>query len=168
MQLHVATFSTPCGLFSVAVNAASEVVGAAFGAPPALRARLPAKCHLLGDTRALTAPVEQEVGEYFSGERRIFTVALAAQGSAFQQRVWAELESVRFGQTRSYGHVAAALGKTGAAQAVGRAVGTNPLALLVPCHRVIGANGALVGFAFGVAIKQQLLRHEGAPPAILG
>ena len=168
MQLHVATFSTPCGPFSVAVNEAGAVVATAFGELPALRARLPQTFYLLDDTPELTAPVQREVREYFARELRRFTLTLAAHGSAFQHRVWADLTAIPFGQTRSYGQVAAALGQPGAAQAVGQASGSNPIALLVPCHRVIGAKGALGGFAFGVAIKQQLLRHEGAPRVILG
>jgi O-6-methylguanine DNA methyltransferase len=92
---------------------------------------------------------------------------MAAQGTAFQKRVWAELTAIPFGQTRSYGQLAAALGQSGAARAVGRANAANPLALLVPCHRVISADGALGGFAFGAAIKQHLLTHESAWPADL-
>lgn len=168
MQLHVATFSTPCGPFSVAVNEAGAVVATAFGGLTALSARLPEKCQLLSDTLDLTAPVQREVHEYFAGQRRTFTLPLAANGSAFQQRVWVELAAIPFGQTCNYGQLAANLGQPGAARAVGGAIGSNPRALLVPCHRVIGANGALGGFAFGVAIKQQLLRHEGAPRVILG
>ncbi len=168
MQLHASSFTTPCGPFSVAVNEAGAVVAAAFGELAALHARLPQKSPFSGDPLGLTHQVQLEVEEYFTGNRQEFTVELAAQGSAFQHRVWAELASITFGQTRSYSQVAAALGQPGAAQAVGRAVGTNPLALLVPCHRVIGANGALGGFAFGVTIKQQLLRLEGGSPVTLG
>ena len=92
---------------------------------------------------------------------------MAAQGTAFQKRVWAELAAIPFGQTRSYGQLATALGQSGASRAVGRANATNPLALLVPCHRVISADGDLGGFAFGTAIKQHLLTHEGAWPGDL-
>ena len=174
MQIHSATFDTPCGPFSVAVTAAGPVladsvcvVATAFGELPALRLRLSEKCHLIGDTLGLTAPVQREVAEYFSGRRRVFSVPIAAQGTAFQKRVWAELTAIPFGQTRSYGHLAAVLGQSGASRAVGRANAANPLALLVPCHRVIGADGAPGGFAFGAAIKQHLLSHEGAWPADL-
>ncbi len=94
-------------------------------------------------------------------------MAIEAEGTSFQKRVWAELAAIPFGQTRSYGQLATALGQSGASRAVGRANAANPLALLVPCHRVIGADGALGGFAFGVPIKQHLLTHEGAWPADL-
>jgi len=167
MQLHAATFGTPSGPFSVAVNEAGQVLATAFGDLSDLHPRLPEKCHLTGDTLGLTAPVQQEVAEYFSGRRRVFSVPMAAQGTAFQKRVWAELAAIPFGQTRSYGQLAAALGQSGASRAVGRANAANPLALLVPCHRVIGADGSLGGFAFGAAIKQHLLTHEGAWPAEL-
>ena len=167
MQLCSATFGTPCGPFSLAVNSSGHVVATAFGELPALRPRLPEKCNLIGDTLGLTAPVRREVAEYFAGRRRRFDVAMAAQATAFQKRVWAELAAIPFGQTRSYAQLAAALGQSGAARAVGRANASNPLALLVPCHRVIGADGALGGFAFGAAIKQHLLTHEGAWPAEL-
>ncbi len=162
MQLHASTFDTPCGPFSVAVTASGQVVATAFGELPALRSRLPEKCNPIGDTLGLTAPVQREVAEFFSSRRRVFSVPMAAQGTAFQKRVWAELAAIPFGQTRSYGQLATALGQSGASRAVGRANAVNPIALIVPCHRVIGADGALGGFAFGAAIKQHLLTHEGA------
>ena len=167
MHLHASTFDTPCGPFSVAVTASGQVVATAFGELPALRSRLPEKYHLIGDTLGVTAPVQREVAEFFSGRRRVFSVPMAAQGTAFQKRVWAELAAIPFGQTRSYGQLATALGQSGASRAVGRANAANPLALLVPCHRVIGADGDLGGFAFGAAIKQHLLTHEGAWPGDL-
>ena len=164
MHLHCANVETPCGPFSVAVNSSGAVVASAFGDTPALRSRLPAQCHLIGDTPALTTAVKKQLREYFAGERRVFSLRLAARGSAFQQRVWAELAAIPYGQTRSYGQLAAALEKTGAARAVGRANASNPLVLLVPCHRVINADGTPGGFAFGTALKLNLLRHEGARP----
>ncbi len=87
MHLHAATFDTPCGPFSVAVNAASQVIATAFGELPALRPRLPEMCNLIGDTLGLTAAVQREVSEYFYGRRRVFSVAMAAQGTAFQGSV---------------------------------------------------------------------------------
>ncbi len=166
--LHAATFATPCGPFSVAINATGAVVATAFGNFDRLRERLPKKHNLLGYTGSLVTGIEQEVNEYFSGKRRSFSVPLAAQGTVFQQRVWAALAVIPFGETRSYGQVAAALGNPGASRAIGRANATNPICLLVPCHRVIGADGSLTGFAFGQGIKRQLLAHEGALPASHG
>ena len=167
MQLYSATFGTPCGPFSVAVNEAGLLIATAFGELPALRTRLPEKYHPIGDTLGLTAAVQREVAEYFSGRRRVFSIPMAAQGTAFQKRVWAELAAIPFGQTLSYGQLATALAQSGASRAVGRANAVNPIALIVPCHRVIGADGTLGGFAFGAAIKQHLLTHEGAWPADL-
>ena len=86
----------------------------------------------------------------------------AAVGTPFQQAVWSALRKIPFGKTASYGEVAATLGRPGAARAVGRANGTNPVCVIVPCHRVIGADGSLTGFAFGEKIKRQLLSLEGA------
>ena len=163
--LHTATFDTPCGLFSVAVNETGAVVATAFGNLTRLRERLPEKCRLIGDTASLTVAVRLQVEAYFAKKRRIFSVPIAAHGTAFQQRVWAALAAIPFGETRSYGQLAAELGKPGASRAVGRANATNPVCLLAPCHRVIGADGSLTGFAFGEDIKRRLLLHEGSLPA---
>lgn len=108
--------------------------------------------------------VAREIGEYFAGHRRVFDVPLAPQGSPFQHRVWDALLRIPFGATRSYGELAASLGRPGSARAVGRANATNPIAVIVPCHRVIGSNGDLTGYAGGLPIKHALLRHEGALP----
>ncbi|HSI07603.1 MAG TPA: methylated-DNA--[protein]-cysteine S-methyltransferase [Rariglobus sp.] len=167
MNLHATTFSTPCGPFSVAVNASGAVVATAFGDLDSLRSRLKPTCHLISDKSALTLPVKKEVQAYFSGKLRVFTVPLAAEGTAFQHKVWSALVSIPYGETRSYGGLAADLGNPTASRAVGGANGANPICLLVPCHRVIGADGSLTGFAFGEDIKRQLLVLEGAlPPAL--
>jgi methylated-DNA-[protein]-cysteine S-methyltransferase len=167
MNLHTATFPTPCGPFSVAVNATGAVVATAFGDLDSLRSRLKPICHLISDKPALTLPVKKEVQAYFAGKLRDFTVPLAAEGTDFQNRVWSALTAIPYGETRSYGQLADSLGNPGASRAVGRANATNPICLLVPCHRVIGADGSLTGFAFGEDIKRQLLALEGAlPPAL--
>ena len=97
----------------------------------------------------------------------VFTLKLAPSGTPFQQGVWAALQRIPFGESRSYGQIATELGNPGASRAVGRANATNPIALIVPCHRVIGSDGSLTGFAFGEDIKRRLLAHEGAshPPS---
>ena len=107
------------------------------------------------------AAVARQLGEYFAGERRSFDLAVAAQGSPFQRRVWETLRRIPYGATRSYGELARELGRPSAARAVGRANGSNPVALVVPCHRVIGASGALTGYAGGVERKRALLELEG-------
>lgn len=110
-----------------------------------------------------------QLGEYFAGTRRAFTLPLAPQGTPFQQRVWQALQRIPYGQTRSYLQQAQMLAEADAAMRIVRAVGTangrNPIAILIPCHRVIGANGSLTGYAGGLAQKAALLRLEGALPS---
>ncbi len=108
------------------------------------------------------AQAAQELAEYFAGQRRVFSIPLAPQGTAFQQAAWAALLAIPFGQTRSYSQQAQAMGKPKAVRAVGGANGRNPIAIIIPCHRVIGAGGALTGYSGGMAHKVFLLRHEGA------
>ena len=97
---------------------------------------------------------------YLSGARRGFDLPCRAEGTAFEQAVWRELSLIPYGQTRSYGEIAARLSVPGAARAVGRACGKNPLLIVVPCHRVISSAGKLTGFAAGVEMKQALLALE--------
>ncbi|SMO85221.1 methylated-DNA-[protein]-cysteine S-methyltransferase [Geodermatophilus aquaeductus] len=104
--------------------------------------------------------VVRQLGEYFAGERTDFDLPLRPVGSDFELAVWEQLTRIPYGETRSYGHVAAAVGEPGGAQAVGAANGRNPLAIVVPCHRVIGADGSLVGFGGGLARKRFLLDLE--------
>jgi methylated-DNA-[protein]-cysteine S-methyltransferase len=106
------------------------------------------------------ADVARQLGEYFAGERTAFDLPLRQVGSGFELAVWDQLTSIPYGETRSYGSVAAAVGEAGGAQAVGAANGRNPLAMVVPCHRVIGADGSLVGFGGGLARKRFLLDLE--------
>ena len=103
-----------------------------------------------------------QLQEYFAGMRRKFDLPLHAVGTAFQQRVWARLRQIPFGQTVSYGDVARSIDAPTAVRAVGAANGRNPLPIIVPCHRVIGADGRLVGFSAGLERKRWLLTHEGA------
>lgn len=109
---------------------------------------------------AAVAAVARQLQEYERGERRSFDIPMAAHGTAFQQEVWAALCRIPYGTTMSYGELALALGKPGAARAVGRANATNPIALIVPCHRVLGADGSLTGYAGGLPLKAALLRFE--------
>jgi methylated-DNA-[protein]-cysteine S-methyltransferase len=104
---------------------------------------------------------EKELTEYFAGKRRRFTVALDFAGTAFQKRVWQALLEIPFGETRSYRDIAVKLGKPAATRAVGAANGRNPISIIAPCHRVVGANGALTGFAGGLETKAKLLALEG-------
>ncbi|HSU68918.1 MAG TPA: methylated-DNA--[protein]-cysteine S-methyltransferase, partial [Tepidisphaeraceae bacterium] len=104
--------------------------------------------------------VRDQLQEYFAGTRTDFTVPLSPSGSQFEHRAWAYLRAIPFGQTRSYGQQAKALGDPGLARAVGRANGMNYIAILIPCHRVIGADGSLTGYGGGMERKRWLLEHE--------
>ncbi len=105
---------------------------------------------------------ELELREYFRGERRAFTVKLAPAGTPFQQRVWNALLDVQYGRVESYAAIARAIGSPSAVRAVGAANGRNPLPIIVPCHRVVGSNGDLVGYGGGMTRKRWLLGHEGS------
>lgn len=105
---------------------------------------------------------ERQLGEYFAGERRAFDVPLSFAGTDFQKRVWAALLAIPFGETRSYGEIADHLGAPGASRAVGAANGRNPISIIAPCHRVVGSNGKLTGFAGGLEAKAFLLDLERA------
>ncbi|MFY0663231.1 MAG: methylated-DNA--[protein]-cysteine S-methyltransferase [Natronospirillum sp.] len=109
---------------------------------------------------------ETQLAEYFAGTRNAFDLPLSAVGTAFQQRVWNALSTIPFGQTWDYAQLAHAIGQPTAARAVGMANGRNPLSIVVPCHRVIGKNGTLTGYAGGLSRKEWLLKHEGALFAI--
>ena len=112
---------------------------------------------------AAVAHLEQAVGQieaYFRGERSEFEVRLDLEGSEFQRLVWRALAAIPFGETRSYGAVAEAIRRPSAARAVGAATSRNPAPIIVPCHRVVGASGALTGFAGGLDTKRALLAHE--------
>jgi methylated-DNA-[protein]-cysteine S-methyltransferase len=113
-----------------------------------------------------TSPVlvraANQLAEYFAGTRRTFDLPLGPRGTEFQQRVWAELRAIPFGETRSYGELAKIVGNANASRAVGAANGKNPLSIVVPCHRVIAGGGALTGYAGGIEAKRWLLAHEGA------
>ncbi len=104
---------------------------------------------------------QAQLDEYFSGRRRQFDLPFDLHGSAFQQRVWAQVNKIPYGQTLSYADIARALGNPRSTRAVGMAVGKNPVAILVPCHRVIGSDGSLTGYGGGLWRKTWLLRHEG-------
>jgi methylated-DNA-[protein]-cysteine S-methyltransferase len=154
------TFSTPVGDFSVALDANGSVIATAFGGLAELRERFADDEMVRDPVRAAAA--RNEIIEYFAGTRQQFSLKLSPSGTPFQQSVWAALRKIPHGETRSYGQLATQLGNPSASRAVGRANATNPICLIVPCHRVIGSDGSLTGFAFGEEIKRRLLEHEGA------
>ncbi|MDF1765808.1 MAG: methylated-DNA--[protein]-cysteine S-methyltransferase [Gammaproteobacteria bacterium] len=102
----------------------------------------------------------QQLSEYFAGEREVFDIKLAPQGTEFQLAVWQALRKIPYGETWSYGELAASIGKPTASRAVGAANGTNPIPVIIPCHRVIGASGKLTGFGGGLETKERLLEIE--------
>jgi methylated-DNA-[protein]-cysteine S-methyltransferase len=108
----------------------------------------------------LLAETERQLGDYFAGRLQAFTVPLDFHGTEFQKAVWAALLTIPFGETRSYGEIARQIGRPSASRAVGAANGRNPISIIAPCHRVLGSNGALTGFAGGLAAKDYLLGHE--------
>ena len=113
------------------------------------------------------AALERQLGEYFRGERRRFDLALAFTGTDFQKRVWQALLTIPYGETRSYGEIACQIGAPAAMRAVGAANGRNPISIVAPCHRVIGASGALTGFGGGLDAKSWLLALESGEPRLI-
>ncbi len=108
----------------------------------------------------LLIEAEKQINAYFAGKLKCFDLPLAPVGTAFQRRVWSLLGTIPYGDTISYGEIARVLGDTGASRAVGLANSKNPIAIIIPCHRVVGANGALTGYAHGVSTKKAILMHE--------
>jgi methylated-DNA-[protein]-cysteine S-methyltransferase len=129
----------------------------------------PSKLPGVGDDWIQNATIDplpaaaRQLKEYFAGKRREFDLPLRMEGTEFQQCVWRELTKIPFGETRSYGQLAKRLNNPNGSRAVGLANGRNPIAIIVPCHRVIGADGSLTGFGGGLDRKEWLLTHEGQP-----
>jgi methylated-DNA-[protein]-cysteine S-methyltransferase len=115
----------------------------------------------------LFAEAEAQLGAYFAGELVDFDLPLAPRGSPFQLEVWEALRGIPYGETISYGELALRVGRPGAARAVGAANGRNPIGIVVPCHRVIGSNGTLTGYAGGIDRKRRLLELESGRPALV-
>ena len=113
-----------------------------------------------GEPTDLSTRADRQLREYFAGERRAFDLPLAPEGTDFQKKVWQELLQIPYGETRSYKQLAAQVGNERASRAVGGALNKNPLAIVVPCHRVVGSDGSLTGFAGGVTLKAGLLKLE--------
>jgi len=120
--------------------------------------------NLTGDFKTLETPLIRkaaaQLDEYFKGKRKTFDLPLALHGTAFQTRVWEALQNIPYGQTVSYGQIAAAAGNPKACRAAGMANNRNPVTIIIPCHRVIGSDGSLTGYAGGLELKQKLLLLE--------
>ncbi len=115
--------------------------------------------YILEETE-LMLQCKKQLEEYFAGKRKTFDLPLAPKGTEFQQKVWKALTEIPYGETRTYGEIAAAIGNPKAARAVGMANNKNPIGIIIPCHRVVGANGKLVGYAGGMEKKEFLLELE--------
>ena len=126
------------------------------------------RLNIVGEDKRHPILVEtrRQLEEYFAGKRRKFTVKLDFSGTDFQKSVWRALLAIPFGETRSYGEIARQIGRPQASRAVGAANGRNPISIIAPCHRVLGGNGKLTGFAGGLEAKDQLLRLEGRDPLL--
>lgn len=150
-----AVAASPLGPLAVEVDAAGRLVRIELGvrtSRPMMQPRAAGPC----------APVLEQLGEYFAGRRRSFDLELAMHGTAFQLATWRALQAIPWGTTLSYAQVARAVGSPRAMRAVGGANGANPLPIVVPCHRVVAADGTLGGYSGGLANKRWLLAHEGA------
>jgi len=154
---------SPLGPLTLAADRQGTLVYLGFGERDP-RTRLlaaldPEAAELAADSGVL-APVRRQLEEYFQGRRRDFELPLAPRGTPFQLRVWAELRRIPYGRTVSYGELARRLGDPGLSRAVGAANGANPISIIIPCHRVIGADGSLTGYGGGLPIKRALLALE--------
>ena len=157
---HIAVLPTPVGDLTLAVNNQGALSAALFADEQSLSSLLGSDAIVSPDTAPAAAAVA-ELSAYFAGKLRSFALPLAPTvGTPFQRRVWQALMRIPFGNTWSYARLAAETGSV--ARAVGSANGANPICIVVPCHRVIGADGSLTGYAGGLERKRWLLRHEGA------
>ncbi|HEY1750230.1 MAG TPA: methylated-DNA--[protein]-cysteine S-methyltransferase [Caulobacteraceae bacterium] len=155
----------PIGAFLIAVDDEGTLRAVDFWAnEPALRAQLRRQYGAAPvEAGQSPAPIRRAFEDYFAGDiRALERVPVATVGTQFQRKVWAALQRIPPGETRSYGQLAAEIGEPEAARAVGLANGQNPIAIVIPCHRVIGADGSLTGFGGGLPRKRWLLSHEGA------
>ncbi len=149
------------GLFDTSGMSGTGILGMSGTVDPAGPAAVPAEDARNDDTPPLLQEAARQLAAYFAGRLRRFELPLRPAGTPFEQRVWAALREIPYGQVRSYGAIAARIGSPKAARAVGRANHGNPLPIVIPCHRVIGASGALTGYGGGLPIKEYLLRLEG-------
>ena len=148
---------TPIGPIEVRVNQGGAVVRVSFAEDDAIAA---------DPTDEVCAVAVRQLEEFFSDERRSFDLELDPEGSDFEIQVWTELRQIPFGTTTTYGEIARRLGDPGASRAVGLANARNPIAVIIPCHRVIGADGDLTGYAGGMHRKRWLLAHESGQASL--
>jgi methylated-DNA-[protein]-cysteine S-methyltransferase len=155
--MHITTVQSPIGELTLASD--GEALTGLYMADQRHRPELPAADR---DDDAVLAAAREQLAEYFAGQRHAFDLPLRPAGTPFQRAVWDALREIPYGETAGYGELARRLGRPGAARAVGLANGRNPIAIVVPCHRVIGAAGALTGYGGGLERKRYLLELERA------
>lgn len=163
MTAYLDTVDTPAGPARIAVNADGALIRLSFldgHYAMTVDEELSLRGYELVEDTERTAHVREQLAEYAAGTRQTFDLPLALEGSEWQQAVWTALLDIPFGETRSYGDIAGAVGRPNAPRAVGRANGTNTIPLVIPCHRVVGADGTLTGFGGGLHLKTALLDHE--------
>ncbi|QSR17299.1 methylated-DNA--[protein]-cysteine S-methyltransferase [Novosphingobium sp. KA1] len=174
MSLHMSRMPSPVGeLTLVASDAGLVAVLWENDDPRRVPLHAPRRVHLHathhvplhelppGDAHPVLEQARAQLADYFAGRRTVFDLPLDFRGTAFQQSVWQALLTIPYGETRSYRQIAEAIGRPGASRAVGAANGRNPISIIAPCHRVVGAGGALTGFAGGLEAKAFLLKLEG-------
>jgi methylated-DNA-[protein]-cysteine S-methyltransferase len=153
-------FETPVGRMRAAVSREGSLVQLEF-CDGGQRSEVPSEPNRCAET-------VRQLREYFDGSRTRFELSLAPEGTPFQRAVWEELARIPFGERISYGRLARRIGRPRAIRAVGAANGANPIAIVIPCHRVIGSDGSLTGYGGGLAIKRWLLDHERGTPQLWG
>jgi len=160
MTTHTTTIDSPLGPLVLTADPDGALTALRFADTHAgrWRAHVPTT-----DVSDQAADAHRQLDEYFAGERTVFDLALRPAGGPFAQRVWTALAEVRHGEVTTYGELARQIGAPGSARAVGTANASNPLCILVPCHRVVGATGALTGYVGGLERKRVLLEFERAP-----
>lgn len=163
MKAYLAEIESPMGPIDFAVNEEGALLGLRFREgrhPGTLQKRLEHEGFAPSRDEGRMSALHDQLVEYFAGERRSFDLEVARKGSEFEEAVWEEVSRIPFGETRTYGQVAEAVGGMGNAVEVGKACAANPVLLVVPCHRVVGADGSLKGYAAGLPVKARLLDFE--------
>lgn len=164
MNAYLETVDSPAGPLTFAVNEDGALLFVSFlegHYPTTIEEDLAAEGYIACEDRERTAAVRTQLLEYARGERTTFDLPVVLVGTEWQKAVWTALMRVPFGETRAYGEIARSLGRPQASRAVGRANGTNRIPLVIPCHRIVGADGSLTGFGGGLHLKTALLAHEG-------
>lgn len=161
--MYYCTYQSPLGEIALTAND-NGLTALAFQtgkSPLDITTKQPHDNTLMQDSSKFIEVIKQ-LTEYFNGNRAHFDLPLAPEGTIFQKKVWRALTTIAYGETKSYAWLAKHINNEKAVRAVGTANGANPIALIIPCHRVIGSNGKLTGYAGGLALKAKLLMHEGA------